>query len=59
MQNQSDLRKFRIQIKLPSHNIYYYYDSRREFVKDQELLKTKYDKVTGYVLIEGTYNRIT
>lgn len=58
MENQSDLRKFKIQIKLPSHNINYYYDSRKSFAKDRELLKTKYDSVTGYVLIEGKYNRI-
>ena len=58
MKNHSDLRKFKIQIKLPSHNINYYYDSRREFAKDRELLKTKYENVIGYVLIEGTYNRI-
>lgn len=58
MTNQSLLRKFRIQIKLSSHNIYYYYDSRRAFAKDQELLKTKYEKVVGYVLLDGSYNRI-
>lgn len=58
MSKSSPFRKFRVEIKLPTYCINYYYDSKLAFSKDLEILKCQYDMVKGFILLDGRYNKI-
>jgi hypothetical protein len=55
MKRKPSVRLYRIEIKLITHSIYNYFDGKRAFLKNLELLKEQNKYVIGYKYLAGEY----
>ena len=55
MRTKPIFRLYKIEIKLISHSIWNYYDTRYSFLKNLEFLKEQNKNVIGYKYNKGEY----
>jgi hypothetical protein len=58
MRTKPTFRLYKIEIKLISHSIWNYYDTKYSFLKNLELLKEQNKNVVGYKYNRGEYQPI-
>ena len=58
MRTKAIFRLYKIEIKLFSHSIWNYYDTKHLFLKNLEQFKEQNRNVVGYKYIKGEYKEI-
>lgn len=56
MRKKPIFRLYKIEIKLMTHSIWNYYDTKHSFTKNMDLLRDQYKNIVGYRYLRGQYN---
>jgi hypothetical protein len=54
-----DKRLYRIEIKQTDYKVFNYFDSKKTYLKNMEMLKGQNKNILGYKCIKGQYKPLT
>ena len=58
MSIKSKFRLYRIEIKLMTYSIFYYFDGKKSFLKELENLSEQNKNVVGYKYLRGQFKAV-
>ncbi len=58
MAKKATFRLYRIEVKLISYSLFYYFDGRQSFLKELENLKEQNKNVVGYKYLRGEFKAV-